>query len=43
MRPSPRGGSSPRAVAMIGAGTFELGVGLPLAALILYLVFRNQA
>jgi hypothetical protein len=28
---------------MIGVGTFELGVGLPLADLILYFVFRNQA
>jgi hypothetical protein len=43
MRPSPRGGSSPRAVAMIRVGTFELGIGLPLAALILYFVFRNQS
>ena len=30
-------------VAMIGVGAFELGVGLLLAALILYFVFRNQA
>jgi hypothetical protein len=30
-------------VAMIGVGTFEVGIGLPLAALILYFVFRNQA
>jgi len=27
---------------MIGVGTFELGVGLLLAALILYFVFRNR-
>ncbi len=27
---------------MIGVGTFELGVGLLLAAMIVYFVFRNQ-
>ena len=27
---------------MIGVGTFELGVGLSMAALILYFVFRDQ-
>ncbi len=28
---------------MIGVGTFELGAGLPLAAMILYFAFRDQA
>ncbi len=28
---------------MIGVGTFELGVGLPLAAMIVYFAFRDQA
>ncbi len=28
---------------MIGVGTFELGVGLPLAAIIVYFAFRDQA
>ena len=27
---------------MVGAGIFELGVGLPLAAMIIYFVFRDQ-
>jgi multisubunit Na+/H+ antiporter MnhG subunit len=27
---------------MVGAGAFELGVGLPLAAMIIYFVFRDQ-
>ena len=28
---------------MIGVGTFELGIGLPLGTLILYFVFRGRA
>jgi hypothetical protein len=43
MRPRSRGGSSPRRGAMIGMGNFELGIEFPLAALILYFVFGNQA
>ena len=30
-------------VAMVGAGTFEVGIGLPFAALNLYFVFRDRA
>lgn len=42
MRPSPGGGSSPRAGRDDRGGEFELGVRLPLAALILYFAFRGQ-
>ena len=42
MRPSQRGGSSPSAGRDDRGGTLELGIGLSLAALILYFVFRNQ-
>ncbi len=43
MRLSPRSGSPPRASLDDRGGPYELGVGLSLAALILYLASRGRA
>lgn len=43
MRASPRSGSPPRASLDDRGGPYELGVGLSLAALILYLASRGRA